>query len=101
MTEPKGGAPVLGVDVGGTKVAVGLVDHDGKILAQGRKPMVTNGTAEAGLQAVAGAIDSLVSTVPGGSLANASLVGANTVKGPAPSRVSTRPAAFTAVTSVV
>jgi glucokinase len=66
MTEPKGGAPVLGVDVGGTKVAVGLVNHDGKILAQGRKPMVANGTAEAGLQAVAGAIDSLVSTVPGG-----------------------------------
>ncbi len=66
MTEAKGGAPVLGVDVGGTKVAVGLVDHDGKILAQSRKPMVANGTAEAGLQAVADAIDSLVSTVPGG-----------------------------------
>ncbi len=66
MTEPKGGAPVLGVDVGGTKVAVGLVSHDGKILAQGRKPMVANGTAEAGLQAVAGAIDSLATTVAGG-----------------------------------
>ncbi|HEY6373378.1 MAG TPA: ROK family protein [Candidatus Sulfotelmatobacter sp.] len=66
MTEPKGGAQALGVDVGGTKVAVGLVDNEGKILAQGRKPMVANGTAEAGLQAVAGAIDSLVSAVPGG-----------------------------------
>ncbi len=66
MTDPKGGAPVLGVDVGGTKVAVGLVDRDGKILAQGRNPMVANGTAEAGLQAVAGAIDSLASTVPAG-----------------------------------
>lgn len=66
MTDPKVGAPVLGVDVGGTKVAVGLVDRDGKILAQGRNPMVANGTAEAGLQAVAGAIDSLSSMVPAG-----------------------------------
>jgi glucokinase len=66
MTESKDEAPVLGVDVGGTKVAVGLVDHNGKILAQGRKPMVANGTAEAGLQAVADAIDSLASSVPGG-----------------------------------
>jgi len=66
MTELKDRAPVLGVDVGGTKVAVGLVDHDGKILAQGRRPMVANGTAEAGLEAVAGAIDSLASSVPGG-----------------------------------
>lgn len=66
MTESKNGAPVLGVDVGGTKVAVGLVDHNGKILTQGRKPMVANGTAEAGLQAVADAIDSLASSVPGG-----------------------------------
>ncbi len=66
MTEPQGTAPVLGVDVGGTKVAVGLVDREGNILAQGRKPMVANSTAEAGLQAVADAIDSLASTVPGG-----------------------------------
>ena len=32
---------------------------EGKILAQGRKPMVANGTAEAGLHAVIGAIDSM------------------------------------------
>ncbi len=66
MTESKDKAPVLGVDVGGTKVAVGLVDQDGKILAQGRKPMVATGTAEAGLQAVVAAIDSLASSVRGG-----------------------------------
>ncbi len=66
MTDPKVGSPVLGVDVGGTKVAVGLVDREGKILAQSRKPMVANSTAEAGLEAVAGAIDSLTSTAPGG-----------------------------------
>jgi hypothetical protein len=34
---------------------------------------------------------SSVSTVPAGSLAKASLVGANTVNGPAPSSVSTNP----------
>src|SRR5438309_12045346 len=42
-----------------------------------------------------------VSTVPAGSLPKAALVGANTVKGPAPESVSTRPAALTAATSVV
>lgn len=54
--------PILGVDIGGTKVAVGLVGHDGAILAQGRKPMLANGTAEAALQAVTDAIDSLLSS---------------------------------------
>jgi glucokinase len=66
MTETRDRAPILGVDVGGTKVAVGLVDRNGKILTQGRKPMVANGTAEAGLQAVASAIDSLASSSPDG-----------------------------------
>jgi glucokinase len=59
MTEPKSDGAILGVDIGGTKVAVGLVDRDGKILTQGRKPMVANGTAEAAFEAVTGAIDSL------------------------------------------
>jgi glucokinase len=53
--------PILGVDIGGTKVAVGLVDRNGKIVAEGRKPMVAHGTAEAALQAVFEAIDSLLS----------------------------------------
>lgn len=53
------GAPILGVDIGGTKVAAGLVDRDGKILTQGRQPMIAGGTAEAGLQAVTVAIDSM------------------------------------------
>src|SRR5258706_6758459 len=42
-----------------------------------------------------------MSTVPAGSLSKAALVGANTVNGPVPFRVSTNPAAFTAATSVV
>lgn len=50
---------VMGVDIGGTKVAVGLVDAAGQIVSQGRAPMIANGTPEAGLQAVIGAIDSL------------------------------------------
>jgi len=53
--------PVLGVDIGGTKVAVGLVNRDGKILKQGRKPMVATGTAEAAFESVTSAIDSLLS----------------------------------------
>src|ERR1700688_1242865 len=57
---------ILGVDIGGTKVAVGLVDRDGKILKQGRKPMMATGTAEAALQAVTAAIDSLSSSAAGG-----------------------------------
>src|ERR1019366_942967 len=40
-------------------------------------------------------------TVPDGNLSKASLVGAKTVNGPGPSRVSTRPAALTAATRVV
>src|SRR5271168_1675629 len=64
MTNPEG--TILGVDIGGTKVAVGLVDRGGNILTQGRKPMVANGTAEAGLAAVTSAIDSMMS--PGGGI---------------------------------
>jgi glucokinase len=63
MNSPKTG-PVLGVDIGGTKVAVGIVDGDGKILAQGRKPMIVNSTAEAAFEAVTSAIDSMVAKAP-------------------------------------
>jgi len=52
---------VLGVDIGGTKIAVGIVDRSGKILAQGRTPMVANGTPEVALDAVVSAIDSMLS----------------------------------------
>lgn len=66
MENPQHSGPILGVDIGGTKVAVGLVDRNGKILTQGRNPMVANGTAEAALHAVTDAIDSLASSAPGG-----------------------------------
>jgi len=38
------------------------VDRDGKILSQGRQPMMATGTPEAALHAVTNAIDSLMST---------------------------------------
>ena len=52
----------LGVDIGGTKVAVGTLNRDGVILQQSRKPMLANGTAEDGLAAVNAAIDSFISS---------------------------------------
>jgi glucokinase len=50
---------VVGVDVGGTKVAAGLVDRAGKIQAQSRKPMVAT-DATRGLAAVSAAIEELL-----------------------------------------
>jgi glucokinase len=50
---------VVGVDVGGTKVAAGLVDHNGEIKTHTRTPMVANGEASDGLAAVISAIDLL------------------------------------------
>lgn len=46
----------LGVDIGGTKVAAGLVSAGGKILTRARQPMAAHGTAAAGLEAVNAAI---------------------------------------------
>lgn len=53
---------ILGVDIGGTKIAAGLVDREGKIVRQIRHPMVANVSAEVGLEAVFGAIDALSSS---------------------------------------
>lgn len=50
---------LVGVDVGGTKVAAGVVDATGAIQTQSRKPMVATGAASAGLAAVTSAIDAL------------------------------------------
>ena len=56
---------IVGVDIGGTKVAAGFVDHAGKILAQSRMPMVANDAAR-GLAAVAAAIEDLRSRTADG-----------------------------------
>ena len=58
MTETYDGL-VVGVDIGGTKVAAGLVDHNGEIKLQTRTPMVANGEAGDGLAAVVSAINLL------------------------------------------
>src|SRR6266536_2731499 len=50
---------VIGVDVGGTKVAAGLVRATGEILFHTRQPMVANDGAESGLAAVKSAIQSV------------------------------------------
>jgi glucokinase len=50
---------VVGVDIGGTKVAAGLVDRNGEIKTQIRTPMVANETAADGLAAVVSAIELL------------------------------------------
>src|SRR5438105_8651944 len=51
---------VLGIDVGGTKVAAGLVNERGEILHKFRVPMLPSGTAEDGLAAVKAAIEGVL-----------------------------------------
>ena len=51
---------VVGVDIGGTKVAAGLVNRKGEIKAHVRTPMVANREAGEGLAAVLSAIDLLL-----------------------------------------
>jgi glucokinase len=55
--------PVLGVDIGGTKVAVGLVNSRGQIRHAARAPMAARGTAAEGFRAVLSAIDGLIPQV--------------------------------------
>jgi glucokinase len=59
---------IIGVDIGGTKVAAGLVDAKGKIHQQIRVPMVVNNRGDAGLAAVTQAIDQMRSHVMVGRL---------------------------------
>jgi len=64
------GGCTLGVDIGGTKVAAGLVDSSGEIFYQTRVPMVGHEDAAAGLRAVESAIRAVFAahpeeTVPG------------------------------------
>jgi glucokinase len=54
----------LGVDIGGTKVAAGLVDSSGSILYHTRVPMPSRGTPEAAFAAVQSAINSVFTARP-------------------------------------
>ncbi|MGC1969417.1 MAG: ROK family protein [Candidatus Acidiferrales bacterium] len=56
--------PVLGVDIGGTKVAAGLVNARGKVLRASRVPMIARGSAEQGFRAVCDAIDAVMLHAP-------------------------------------
>jgi glucokinase len=56
---------ILGVDIGGTKVAVGLVDKAGAIGWHTRVPMAASGDAGAGLAAVRSASDQALQAHPG------------------------------------
>jgi glucokinase len=51
---------IIGVDIGGTKVAAGLVDNSGEIQRQIREPMISDKDAATGLAAVRRAIDALL-----------------------------------------
>lgn len=61
---------IIGVDIGGTKVAAGLVAPGGEIRYHTRIPMVANGGPASGLAAVTQAIDQVCAkaTSPDGSL---------------------------------
>ena len=50
----------LGVDIGGTKIAAGVVDHHGAVKSRVRVPMVSNGSAQQGLDAVLTTIASVL-----------------------------------------
>ncbi len=54
----------LGIDIGGTKVAAGLVDVGGTILFQTRVPMIATGTAQAGFGSVADSINAIFKARP-------------------------------------
>ncbi|MGA8273721.1 MAG: ROK family protein [Candidatus Sulfotelmatobacter sp.] len=58
MTQVQADGHIIGVDIGGTKVAAGLVNASGEISCQTRTPMVAN-DATAGLAAVVTAINSV------------------------------------------
>ncbi|WP_020579495.1 ROK family protein [Actinopolymorpha alba] len=59
MTEERTHPPVIGVDVGGTGIKAGLVDHDARILRTLRRPTPTTGGAAAVLDTVVEVVQSL------------------------------------------
>src|SRR5512146_1638927 len=57
---PKAEQVVLGVDIGGTKAAAGLVNASGEVLLTARRRMVVNKSAEDGLRSVIEAIEAVL-----------------------------------------
>src|SRR5215472_3639915 len=64
----------IGVDIGGTKVAAGLVDTQGKILYRTRNPMQARGSAADGLASVRAAIDKAFRENPGATIRGIGLI---------------------------
>jgi glucokinase len=60
------GPLTIGVDIGATKVAAGLVNNAGKICYKARVPMAATGDAGAGLEAVQAAIMAVLEGAPEG-----------------------------------
>ena len=60
MPEPM----TIGVDIGGTKVAAGLVSVTGEITHKTRAPMVATGDAATGFAAVRAAVDAIFAEAP-------------------------------------
>ncbi|HLH06718.1 MAG TPA: ROK family protein [Terriglobales bacterium] len=65
---------LLGVDIGGTKVAAGLVDLQGEILFKTRNPMNSRGSAEEGLSAVLMAINDALAFSPDANVVGIGLI---------------------------
>ena len=57
-------AMTIGVDIGGTKVAAGLVDASGSISSKVRVPMVATGDAATGFAAVRNAVEAVFAECP-------------------------------------
>lgn len=58
------GSLSIGVDIGGTKVAAGLVNERGEIVKTARSQMITNSGAPTGLACVVGAVRELLRDLP-------------------------------------
>lgn len=65
MAKTKNKKLILGVDIGGTKIATGLVNADGEILCSIHRKMTARGNASEGFAAVKAAIDDLLSVTEG------------------------------------
>jgi len=55
---------IIGVDIGGTKVAAGLVDSTGEITLKTRVPMIPAGDAATGFAAVVNAVEAVFAAAP-------------------------------------
>lgn len=61
---PDHSALTIGIDIGGTKIAAGLVNDRGEIKFKTRVPMVTSGDASAGFTCVRNAIQTVFDAHP-------------------------------------